>query len=622
MRIYEGTTEQFVEDTRNNTIADKLSANFESYYSRKASPSEYASWTNSLQFLKNIVEYASPDGNMVALEYELPYSTNRLDCMLFGKSNDGKGNVVIIELKQWSSVKECDIEDNVITFVGGSEKMVPHPSFQVRSYHYYLEDFIELFHRDSSVGLASCVYCHNYPKEADSVLLSPKFDEILKKFPVYTKDDFRKLGDFIKFKIEKGEGIELFGRFITSNIKPSKRLIDVTRQMIDGQNVFYLIDEQLAANNTIIDRAKKCSKLKKKSVIIVNGGPGTGKSVIALNALAELLSKGLVVYHATGSKSFTNTLRKITGPRAMNLFKYFNSFSSYGENDINVLICDEAHRIRKSSNSRFTRNRAELSQIDELIKVAKVVIFFIDDHQVVRSQEIGSSKLIRDAATKFNAEIYDFKLKTQFRCGGSDSYLKWINNVLELEENDSPILTDNDKMDFTIFDDPGKLYDAIKQKNLEKQNSARLVAGFCWPWSDPNPDGTLVEDVVIGNFKIPWEGKDGKKLAKGIPTWFEWAFKPEGEKQCGCIYTVQGFEFEYIGVIFGNDLVYDPVQNKLVGIPGNSKDGMLNKSKEKEFTDYVKNIYRVLLSRGMKGCYVYFVDKKTEDYFKSRMKLD
>lgn len=619
MRIYEGTTEQFIEDTLTNTIADKLNANFETYYSRRASPSEYASWVNSLQFLKNIIEYASPAGNMVALEYELPYSTNRLDCMLFGKGADGRGNVVIVELKQWSSVKDCDIDENVITFVGGAERMVPHPSYQVRSYHYYLEDFIELFHRDDSTALTSCVYCHNYPREEDSVLLSPKFDEVLKKFPVYTKDDFKALGDFIKSKVEKGEGMELFGRFVTSNIRPSKRLIDVTARMIDGQNVFHLIDEQLVANNTIIDRAKKCSKLPRKSVIIVNGGPGTGKSVIALNALAELLGKGLTVYHATGSKSFTNTLRKITGSRVMNLFKYFNSFTTYDENAINVLICDEAHRIRKSSNNRFSRSRSDLSQIDELIKVAKVSIFFIDDRQVVRSQEIGSSELIRDAATKFDAEIYEFELKTQFRCGGSDSYLKWLNNVLGIENNDTPILADSEKMEFKIFDDPASLYDAILEKNREKANSARLVAGFCWPWSDPNPDGTLVEDVVIGDFRIPWEGKEGKKLAKGIPQWYEWAFKPEGVNQCGCIYTVQGFEFDYIGVIFGNDLMYDPARKALVGVPANSEDPMLKKSREAEFTDYVKNIYRVLLSRGMKGCYVYFTDEGTREWVEGRM---
>jgi uncharacterized protein len=622
VRIYQDTITRFIQDTLNNKIADIIRDRFEEYYGRRANPSEVVSWTNSLQFLKNAVEYASPPDNMVALEFELPYSTQRIDCLLFGRGDDGKDNVVVIELKQWSDVKDCDIEDNVVTFVGGSDRMVPHPSLQVRGYHYYLADFLEVFHQSSDpIALSSCVYCHNYPRTDDAVLLLPKFQEILEEFPVYTKDDFRALGDFLKSKIEKGSGLEVFGRFATSNIKPSKKLIELTSAMIAGQKVFNLIDDQITANNTIIDRARKCTKLKRKSVIVVRGGPGTGKSLIALNALAELIKKGIVVYHATGSKSFTETLRKVVGHRAAKLFKYFNSFSTYGENDIAVLICDEAHRIRTSSNNRYTRTdkRSTLPQVDELVKVAKVSIFFIDDNQVVRPEEIGNSSLIRDAAAKYRADTYDFELKSQFRCSGSDGYLNWLDNTLMIRETANTYLTKNEKMDFRIFDDPNELYAAIKEKNRLKPNSARMVAGFCWPWSDPNPDGTLVEDVVIGSFKMPWEGKGDKKLAKGIPYWYQWAYDAGGVNQCGCIYTTQGFEFDYIGVIIGNDLVYDPLSKAWIGKRENSKDPQLKRAGVADFTSYAKNIYRVLLTRGMQGCYVCFLDENTRNFFETRM---
>lgn len=624
MRIYQGTTQEFIQDTVHNRITDKIKEHFETYYGRRASPSEITSWTNSLQFLKNVVEHASPPDNMIALEYELPYSTERIDCLLFGKGADGRDSVVIIELKQWSQVADCEIADNIITFVGGARRMVPHPSFQVRGYHYYLEDFVELFHEKNSADLSSCVYCHNYSKLDDAVLLAPKFEGILKEFPVYTKDDFEELSDFLKAKIECGNGLEIFDRFIHSRIKPSQRLIDVTRRMIEGQKVFNLIDEQLTARNAIVDRAKKCAKLKKKFVIIVRGGPGTGKSVIALDALAELLRGKNVVYHATGSKAFTSTLRKVVGPRASELFKYFNSFSAYGPNEIKVLICDEAHRIRSSGNSRFTPkgSRSELPQIDELINVAKVCVFFIDDWQIVRPGEIGSSELIRSAAAKCGCDLYEFELTTQFRCNGSDGYLAWLENTLMVRDAENKVLTKNEKMDFRIFDTPTALYEAVKGKNKEKPNSARMVAGFCWPWSTPRRDGTLVEDVVIEDLRMPWEGREGFKLAKGIPYWYQWAYDANGVNQCGCIYTIQGFEFDYVGVIFGNDLVYDPKGKSLVGQPKNSRDPVLKKSSGSDFTNYAKHVYRVLMSRGMSGCYMYFVDKETERFFRSRLESD
>jgi len=619
MRLYEGTSKQFIEDAIQNQIAEKLKIAYENYYGRRVNPREMTSWTNSLQFMKNAIERNSLFENMIVLEYELPYSNERIDFIIFGEGNDNKQNVVVVELKQWSEVKDCDVEGNVITFVGGAYRMEPHPSYQVEGYHYYLKDFVHLFD-ETDVNLSSCVYCHNY---SNSVLFLPKFQDILNSFPVFTRKDFEKIGNYLKSKLSNGNGFELFNRFITSDIKPSKKLIEQAHRMISGQKAFTLIDEQITANNTIIDRAKKCSKLKKKSVIIVRGGPGTGKSVIALNAVAELLSKGLTVFHATGSAAFTTTLRKIVGSRTAKLFKYFNSFQAQKvkENEIDALVCDEAHRIRKTSNSRYMRKelRSGTPQVEELMRAAKVCIFFIDDYQIVRPEEIGSTELIKKTAEKFEAEIFDFELKTQFRCSGSDGYLNWIDNILGIRETANFMLTKNEKMEFKIFNSPEELYEEIKKKNKEKTNSARLVAGFCWSWSDPNPDGTLKEDVVIGNFRMTWEAKnDAKKVAPGIPKAALWAYDPNGVNQVGSIYTIQGFEFEYVGVIFGKDLIYDPVKKEWVGILKNSADPMIKKDKE-NFIKYVKNVYRVLLTRGMKGCYIYFLDKSTENFFRSKI---
>lgn len=618
MRLYQGSSQEFIDDTIQNRISDKLRISFENYYGRRANPAEIMSWTNSLQFVKNLIERNSLLDNMIILECEIPYTNERIDCMLFG--NGEKGDcVVIMELKQWSNAESCDVEGNVTTFVGGAKRMVPHPSYQVEGYYFMLKDFITIFEKE--VNLDACVYCHNYSKINDHVIFSDKFRDILRQFPAFVKEDFESLGRYLKERLGNGEGLEIFNRFTRSDIRPCKKLLEHTSRMIDGHKAFTLIDEQITANNTILDRAKKSSKLPKKSVIIVKGGPGTGKSVIAINVLAELLSKGLVVYHATGSAAFTKTLRKIVGVRASKLFKYFNSFTTAKENEIDVLICDEAHRIRETSISWYTKmeNKSGLPQVEELIKAAKVSIFFIDDYQIVRPTEIGSSDLIRKTAEKFNAEIFDFELKTQFRCSGSDGFLNWIDDVLGIRDTANKFLTKEEKMEFVIFDSPQKLYEAIIKRNEEKPNSARLVAGFCWPWSDPNPDGTLKDDVVIGDFRMTWEGKDGKILAKGIPPAPLWAHDPAGVNQVGSIYTIQGFEFDYVGVIIGKDLVYDPVKKDWIGKKEGSADAQVKRAQEQDFTKYVKNVYRVLLTRGMKGCCVYFMDKDTENFIRSRI---
>ncbi|MFA6354375.1 MAG: DUF2075 domain-containing protein [Candidatus Paceibacterota bacterium] len=623
MRLYSGPVRDFIDDVLNNRIGEKLSRVFEDYYGHRVGYSELTSWNNSLRFLKDVIGENQLFDNAIAIEYELPYSTKRIDAILFGKNNFGISNVVILELKQWSRVEDSEIEDNIVTFTGGANRMEPHPSLQVRGYHFLLSDFLKLF-QEKDTALYSCVYCHNYQREEGAILFEKKFDHLTKDFPIFGKNDFREIGDYLKKRLSNGGGLEILNRFINSPIGPSKKLLEHTRSTIDGNPAFNLVDEQITAYNAIVDRIKKVAKLKKKTVIIVRGGPGTGKSVIALNALAEVLSKGQKVYHATGSAAFTSTLRRLVGVRAAAFFKYFNSFTKAKENEIDVLIMDEAHRIRKTSNSRYTKKteRSDTPQIEELLKVAKICVFFIDDFQAVRPDEIGSSGLIIESAKKFDSDLYDFELKTQFRCSGSDGYLNWVDDILNIRYTANHILSSNEKMDFRIFDSPHILYEAIKYKNLEKPNSARMVAGFCWPWSNTKSDGTLVEDVVIDDFKMTWEAKnDTRKIASGVVRANDWARDPNGVDQMGSIYTIQGFEFDYVGVIFGKDLIYDSEKKMWIGQKSESCDSKVKRESktEEEFTKYIKNVYRVLLTRGMKGCYMYFLDKETERFFRSRI---
>lgn len=597
MRLYEGTVVDFNRDVLENKVADRIRSSFENYYRRRVGPSEYRAWQQSLNFLRNTFEYSSLTDNKLIIEYELPYSTRRIDVLLFGRGSHDQDGVVLMELKQWSNenVEDCVSEGNVIVNYGRGRSEQPHPSLQVQGYHYDLKDFLTIFSDKPEPGLDSCAYCHNYSRTGPNpVLFFPKFKKETDAFPVFAKEDVRALGVYLRERLSEGNGLEIFNRFLTSPIRPSKRLLEHTSEMINKQQIFNLIDDQIAAFNSIMHKAKTLSQTDRKSIVIVKGGPGTGKSVIALEVMGELMRQGRSVFHATGSSAFTNTLRKIVGNRARSLFKFFNSFGTAKPDSMEVLICDEAHRVRRSSNSRYTRreDRSNLPQIDELLRLAKLCIFFIDENQIVRPDEIGSVALIKDAAQRFGVtseDIAEFTLKTQFRCSGSDAYLQWLDKTLGI--TDSEAVSFDARMQFTIFSNASDMMAEIRHRNSEKENCARIVAGFCWPWSNPNPDGSLVNDVRIGDFAMPWEKKD---------TFWKWATDDSGMEQVGTVYTAQGFEFDYIGVIFGNDLTYDSDTHQWKAIPQNSNDTQVKRNNP-ELTHHLQNVYRVLMSRAHRG---------------------
>jgi DUF2075 family protein len=357
-------------------------------------------------------------------------------------------------------------------------------------------------------------------------------------------------------------------------------------------------------------------------VFLIQGGPGTGKSVIAVNLLAELSAQGYVAQHATGSKAFTENLRKVVGSRAAAQFSYFNSFTNMDSDPVDVLILDESHRIRDFSWNRFTPKgkRSEHPQILELLDAASTIVFFIDDMQVVRPGEVGSSDLIRSAAAERSVTVHEFELEAQFRCGGSESFVSWVENTLELRRTADVLLDPSETFDFDVVDSPEELEALIRAKHAEGY-TARLSAGFCWPWSKPRPDGMLVDDVVVDGWARPWNAKpDAGRLAPGIPKSNYWASDPAGIDQVGCVYTAQGFEYDYAGVIIGQDLVYRR-RDGWVGQPEFSRDTVVKRAgkRPEEFLALVKNTYRVLLTRGLRGCYLYFQDEQTRDFVLSRV---
>ncbi|HVB12984.1 MAG TPA: DUF2075 domain-containing protein [Nitrososphaerales archaeon] len=623
MRLFAGTSKQFIEDTVQNQIAEKLYLAFFNYFRFYPSPSEKNSWRNSLRAIAQVFQHANLVDQGVILEYQLPLTSKRLDCLICGRDSDTKDNAVIIELKQWDKCQEAPGENEVMTWVGGNREVL-HPSVQVGQYQMYLEDTHTAFHEGANpIALNACTYLHNYSYYPGDVLFAEKFEQALEKWPLFAADDVKKLEGYLIPKLRHGSGIDVLKRIEESKYRPSKKLMEHVDGVIRGKKEYILLDEQQVVYDKVFTSAKEGFHDKQKTIIIVKGGPGTGKSVIAINLMADLLRQEYNTHYATGSRAFTLTLRKIIGTRGSAQFKYFNSYIEAEENAVDVLIADEAHRIRKTSASRFTpkNKRLDIPQIEELIKAAKVCAFFIDDDQVVRPGEVGSVQYIKEYAQKKNCKIFEYELEAQFRCNGSDAFVNWVNNTLGIKRTANVIWDQHEEFDLKIFNTPEELEIAIKEK-VKSGHTGRVTAGFCWAWSDPNPNGSLKDDVVIGDYRRPWNAKpEARILAAGIPKSNLWAYDPNGIDQVGCIYTAQGFEFDYAGVIFGDDLVYDFDKQTWVGNPENSADTVVKRSKE-QFVELVERTYRVLLSRGMKGCYLYFVDKDTERFFKSRIEYN
>ena len=594
MRLYSGSTTQFVEDTYRNQIAEKLRLSFFEQFRFNPSDSEVRSWQNSMRAVSQVIEHNDLNDNGIILEYQLPLTSKRLDALLTGVNDDDIENAVIIELKQWGKCSSSTSPNEVVTFVGGNQREVLHPSVQVGQYHLYLFDTHTVFYESNPVSLSSCSYLHNYHSFNGDEIHAPKFNEWLDKYPVFTADDVPKLSEYLTERLANGNGMEILAKVEKSDYRPSKKLMDHVGNVIKGKSEYILLDDQLVAYDKVYTCAKVGFHDKEKSVVIIKGGPGTGKSVIAINLMADLLLAGYNTHYATGSKAFTETLRKVIGPRGTPQFKYFNSYSNADYNSLDVLIADEAHRIRKTSNNRFMKasDRSNLLQIEELINIAKVPVFLIDDDQIVRPDEIGSVELIKQYAEKMDCNLYEYELKAQFRCAGSDGFVNWINNTLGIKKTANVLWDTSEGFDFQIFSSPIDLDDAIKDK-VEEGFTARMTAGFCWEWSKKlNSDNTLKNDVVIGEYVKPWNAQhNATNLSPGIPKAHHWAYDPYGIDQIGCVYTAQGFEFDYVGVIFGLDLRYDLDNQKWIGDKNESYDWVVKRSGDK-FIDLIKNTYQ------------------------------
>jgi Uncharacterized conserved protein (DUF2075) len=576
------------------------------------SKSERKSWRRSLPVLAHDLVEAGLGGIEMLIEYQLPLTSRRADVVLAGVDRrTGADAYVVVELKQWSQAELYEGNERLVV-VEGMHREVEHPLLQVQGYCDYIADFVASLH-DNNDAVRGVAYLHNAADLDVDDLFGLATTE---RTRLFTKSRRGAFLEYLRDQFAPDRGTGAADRLLKSAIHPSKQLLKLAAVEIKDREQFTLLAEQRLAYEIVLHMVAKAQRSDAKEVVIVTGGPGSGKSVIALSLLGELYRQGYSALHATGSRSFTQTMRRYVGrgsPRVKNLFKYFNSFADAQQNDVEVLICDEAHRIRETGANRFTKaaQRTGRMQVDELIAAARVPVFLLDEHQVVKPGEIGTVEAIRSHASSQGFGVHHVLLDGQFRCGGSRRYENWVLRLLGLESGGPESWVGDDHFQVMLAESPWEMESILRGK-LEEGYSARISAGYCWPWSDPRPDGSLVSDVRVGDWARPWNVKGDRAVGTAPPSAL-WATMNGGFDQVGCVYTAQGFEYDWSGVIIGPDLAAR--HGRTITVREANKDPEFKKRSvtDLQYDRHIRNIYKVLLTRGMVGTVIYAVDLQTQD---------
>jgi uncharacterized protein len=587
-------------------------------FNRAASDSEVRSWDASLAALAADLEQADLGGVEMLVEYQLPLSSKRVDVILAGEHpRRGGPSYVVVELKQWTRASLFENEPELVVQPTYGPRPVLHPVAQVRGYVEYMLDFLGTLHGADDV-LTGVAYLHNATDDRVAALRGYPQDEYGRLFTAQDRGAFL---DYLRSRLSPTNASIHADRLVRSSVAPSKQLLAVAAEELRTREQFVLLDEQKVAFDLVLHEVEKARRGDHKSVVIVTGGPGSGKSVIALSLLGELGRRGVRVVHATGSRSFTQTLRKVAGhraPRTRALFRYFNQFMTAERNGLDVLIADEAHRIRETSVDRYTPGAlrsAPRRQVDELIDSARVPVFLLDQNQVVRPGEMGTVEDIEKHARERGLDVHQIDLNTQYRSGGSAEYVEWVERLLGLVPGGPMRWKGDERFEVRTAPSPSAMEQALAEKLAAHQN-ARMAAGYCWTWSDPRSDGSLVADVRIGDWARPWNLK-GDRSVGGAPPAALWASDERGFGQVGCVYTAQGFEYEWNGVLLGPDLVWRT--DRWVTVRSANRDPDFRNTKRVSNADFdllVRNVYKVLLTRGLRGVYLYSTDPETQRFLK------
>jgi len=617
--IYNDTVENFKTDVLYNEIVDKLKNTFNKLGISGGSIGEIHSWCNSLRVMKDILDIAKTDDDCkVAIEYNIPQTAKRVDFMILGSDDKDTDNIVIIELKQWAKVEKVnDTYEHSIMSDLRSHEPVAHPCYQAYSYKALLVNYCHTQNIEKN-NLIPCAYLHNLDENYRPIIEDKIYAEWLNEAPAFLRSDTIKIANFIsKYIKKKSKNGDLLYSIDYGKIKPTKALQDSIDSMLCGNKEFELIDEQVVAYDMIFDAMKRAQSDNKKHILIISGGPGTGKSVLAINLLANCISKlGLNASYITKNsaprKCYSKLLENGNARNSIDLkLAIMSPFAlpNLPANAIDVGIFDEAHRMQHKP---FRYHG--LDMLEDAIRTSRVSVFFVDEDQRICTKDCYDISKILETAKKFECVIETpkpYELTSQFRCGGSDGYIAFLNNLLNIKETANTYF-DFEGLDIEIFDNPNKMRDKLRELN-QINNKARMVAGYCYDWNVKNKRGEW--DIELeDNFKAKWN----------LSTDDVWAVNVSSFEQVGCIHTCQGMEFDYVGVFIGKDLLYrnNKVTTNQQAISKDDKTSGIKFCKDFILADkLIKNTYKVLLTRGQKGVFIYCEDKALSEYLKSKINV-
>ena len=623
MIVYEDSKRCFVEDIKSNCIADKITAKIRERGINAGHEREYISWQNSLQFMRNIVDDNDIDDEVrIAIEYNIPLTSKRVDFIICGADANNNDNVVVVELKQWqkAEVVADDMHYCVKTFVGGNNRIVCHPSYQAYSYACFIRNYSQTV-LDDGINLIPCAYLHNYDPDFKQTLSNSIYKEWVSEAPFFIRNETEQFSAFVKkYVTRRSSNGDLLYEIDHGRLKPTKTLQDSLASMVKGNKEFMLLDEQAVCYDMCLKTMAKCKEDGKKRTIVIQGGPGTGKSVLAVNLLMEFINKSLNTCYATKNsaprEAFLSLLTHSDAKKQVNIRQLFRSpfgLSNVPDNTYDCLIVDEAHRLVKKMYGDWNGE----NQVKECISASLLSIFLLDEDQAVTVNDIGSIAEISKWCRELNSTLKmpaEAKLVSQFRCNGSDAYIQFIDDILQRTEESVTVDLDELNFDFRIFDSAIELREALREKNAIN-NKSRMVAGYCYDWNVKHGRGDY--DIMLPDgFKAKWNLEKDKI----------WAINPNSFEEVGCIHTAQGLEFDYVGVLIGKDLKYDSTSGRIItdkqAISKDDKSSGIRSCKNESIVrKLILNTYKTLLTRGQKGCYVYCEDKSLAEYIKKKAGL-
>ncbi len=621
MIVYQETVGTFINQCRLGIIADEVEKRIRADHIGAGGDSEFNSWKRSLPTLASILDDKDIDSNIdVAIEYKLVTSQARVDFIVYGKDANDKDTLISIELKQWSSAKQSNLPCYVLANIAGDIiKDHWHPSYQAYNYKNILKAFNEYIY-ENNVQLESCAYCHNMPQVYSFLMENDKLYPLIKSSPVFLKGDEIKLKDFIKKYVSKPHK-ELLYMIDDSKVRPSEEFSKMFLDAIAGNQMFSYDDEQSYSISKVIGEVNEAIKYGIRRTIIIKGGPGTGKSVVAINILGQLLhpedgskSKNAcyVTANYTPREVFSeNLIQGDYKKKAIDvLFKKMSSFVKSCEFDYDCIIVDEAHRAFKWKFGYGVKKDQDM--IDRLFYASRVNVFFIDENQTVSKHDFLTEDIIKQYAAKYHSTVIEgerLHLTSQFRCLGGENYIAFINSFLGYDNNDTRLI--KSQYDFKVFTNPTEMQQAIYEKGKNNKNS-RIVAGYTHEWiSRGHPDNEIDDyDIVLDNgFKMKWNKLQDKSYLNDDSQF----------DRVGCVHTIQGVDLDYCGVIIGKDLIYRDgkiVFDKTKNAHSDTDSG-IRTADQKEAEIRIRNSYKVLLTRGIKGTYVYCEDKALGEYLLS-----